>query len=61
MDFLKSLFVKHGYDEDYKGIYPTIIDYLKKGIANPYYKVSTATIEASGLLFSIFNPRYWNE
>ena len=53
MDFLKSLFVKLDIDEDYKGIYPTIIDYLKKGIANPYYKVSTAAIEASGLLFSI--------
>ena len=53
MDFLKSLFVKNDVDEDYKSIYPTIIDYLKKGISNPYYKVSTAAIEASGLLFSI--------
>ena len=53
IDFLKSLFVKHDFDDDYKTIYPTIIDYLKKGIANPYYKVSTAAIEACGLLFSI--------
>ena len=53
IDFLKALFVKHDFDDDYKTIYPTIIDYLKKGIANPYYKVSTAAIEACGLLFSI--------
>ena len=55
MKFLKSLFIKFDIDDDYKAIYPTIIDYLKKGIANQYYKVSTAAIEASGILFSILN------
>ena len=53
MEFLKTLFQKYDIDGDYKSIYPSIIDYLKKGIANTYYKVSTAAIEASGLIFSI--------
>ena len=42
-------------DDDYKGIYPFIIDYLKKGIANTYYKVSTEAIKASGQLFHILS------
>ncbi len=53
MEFLKSLFKVHDIDSDYKNIYPTIIEYLKKGIGNQYYKVSTAAIEAAGSLFSI--------
>ena len=53
MDLLKTLFQKYDVDDDYKAIYPTIIEYLKKGIANQFYKVSTAAIEASGILFGI--------
>ena len=55
MEFLKSLFQVNDNDSDYKQIYSIIIDYLKKGIANQYYKVSTAAIEACGVLFSILN------
>ena len=53
MEFLRALFLKYDISTEYQSIYPIIIDYLKKGIANTYYKVSTAAIEASGLLFSI--------
>ena len=53
MDFLKTLFQTYDADTEYKSIYPTIIDYLKKGIANTFYKVSTAAIEACGLIFGI--------
>ena len=53
MDFLKSLFINFDINYEYKTLYPQIIDYLKKGIKNSYYKVSTAAIEASGLLFPI--------
>ena len=53
LDLLKTLFQKYDVDDDYKAIYPTIIEYLKKGISNQFYKVSTAAIEASGILFGI--------
>ena len=53
LEFLKTLFLKYDADDEYKAIYPTIIEYLKKGIANQFYKVSTAAIEASGILFGI--------
>ena len=53
MEFLSSLFLTDLSDDDYKGIYVSIIDYLKKGIANTYYKVSTAAIKAAGSLFKI--------
>ena len=55
MEFLYSLFLADDFDNDYKGIYPYIIDYLKKGISNTYYKVSTEAIKASGQLFSILS------
>ena len=55
MQFLLSLFLADDMDNDYKGIYPTIIDYLKKGISNSYYKVSTEAIKASGQLFNILS------
>ena len=55
MEFLSSLFVADSEDDDYKGIYPYIIEYLKKGIANTYYKVSTEAIKASGILFNILS------
>jgi len=55
MEFLFSLFLADDMDDDYKGIYPFIIDYLKKGIANTYYKVSTEAIKASGQLFHILS------
>ncbi len=53
MEFLKSLFQISDMNDDYKGVYPDIIDYLKKGIANPYYKICTAAIEDCGYLFPI--------
>ena len=53
MDFLKSLFQRSDMNDDYKGVYPDIIDYLKKGIANPYYKICTAAIEDCGYVFPI--------
>ena len=53
MEFLSSLFLTDLSDDDYKGIYVSIIDYLKKGIANTYYKVSTEAIKAAGSLFKI--------
>ena len=53
MEFLKSLFQAHDIDSEYKSIYPSIIDYLKKGMANSYYKVSTAAIEACSYIFGI--------
>ena len=55
MEFLSSLFLANDIEDDYKGIYSYIIDYLKKGIANTYYKVSTEAIKASGLLFKILS------
>ena len=55
MKFLKQLFQKYDIDDEYKGIYNTIIDYLRKGIASSYYKVSTAAIEACSFLFPILN------
>ena len=55
MEFLLSLFLADDDDNDYKGIYIYIIDYLKKGIANTYYKVSTEAIKASGHLFNILS------
>ena len=55
MEFLSSLFLADDIDDDYKGIYPHIIDYLKRGIANTYYKVSTEAIKASGNLFRILS------
>ena len=55
MEFLSSLFLADEMDDDYKGIYSCIIDYLKKGIANSYYKVSTEAIKATGLLFRILS------
>ena len=55
MEFLSSLFLADDADDDYKGIYQYIIDYLKRGIANTYYKVSTEAIKASGLLFKILS------
>ena len=56
LDFLKTLFQNNDIDDDnYKAIYPTIIEYLKKGIANQFYKVSTAAIEASGILFGLLS------
>ena len=53
MEFLKALFQKDDMNDDYKTVYPDIISYLKKGIANPYYKISTAAIEDCGYLFPI--------
>ena len=54
LEFLKSLFKKYDLDsEEYKKIYPDIINYLKKGIDNPYYKISTAAIEDCRYLFPI--------
>ena len=53
MEFLKALFQKNDMNDDYKAVYPDIISYLKKGIANPYYKISTAAIEDCGYLFPI--------
>ena len=55
MEFLSSLFLADDTDDDYKGIYPYIIEYLKKGMANSYYKVSTEAIKASGDLFKILS------
>ena len=55
MSFLSSLFLADDIDDDYKNIYKIIIDYIKKGIANPYYKVSTEAIKASGSLFRILS------
>ena len=55
MEFLSSLFLAVDTDEDYKGIYNYIIDYLKKGMANSYYKVSTEAINASSSLFKILS------
>ena len=55
MEFLKQLFQKFDIDYEYKSIYNIIIDYLRKGMANSYYKVSTTAIEASSLLFPILN------
>ena len=55
MEFLSSLFQAVDSDDDYKGIYTYIIDYLKKGMANSYYKVSTEAIKASGELFKILS------
>ena len=48
MNFLSSLFLADDIDEEYKNIYKHIIEYLKKGLANSYYKVSTEAIKASG-------------
>ena len=53
MEFLKQLFQKYDVDNEYKGIYNIIIGYLRKGISNSYYKVSTASIEACSHLFPI--------
>ena len=53
MEFLKSLFQRADLNDDYKDVYPDIIKYLKKGIANPFYKISTAAIEDCGYLFPI--------
>ena len=55
MSFLTNLFLADDIDDDYKNIYKYIIDYLKKGIANPYYKVSTEAIKASGSIFRILS------
>ena len=55
MNFLSSLFIADDVDDDYKEIYKYIIDYLKRGIANSYYKVSTEAIKASGSLFKILS------
>jgi hypothetical protein len=55
MTFLSSLFLADDIDEDYKNIYKYIIDYLKKGISNSYYKVSTEAIKATGSLFRILS------
>jgi hypothetical protein len=55
MTFLSSLFLSDDVDEDYKNIYKDIITYLKKGIANSYYKVSTEAIKATGSLFRILS------
>jgi len=53
MDFLKCLFQKYDIATEYQEIFPDIIDYIKKGIANPYYKITTAAIEACCFLFPI--------
>ena len=53
MEFLQQLFQKYDVDNEYKGIYNILIGYLRKGIANSYYKVSTAAIEACSHLFPI--------
>ena len=55
MSFLTNLFLADDVDDDYKNIYKSVIDYLKKGISNPYYKVSTEAIKASGSLFRILS------
>ena len=55
MNFLSSLFLADDIDEEYKNIYKHIIEYLKKGLANSYYKVSTEAINASGNLFKILS------
>ena len=55
MSFLSSLFLADDIDDDYKNIYKIIIEYIKKGISNPYYKVSTEAIKASGNLFRILS------
>ena len=55
MNFLSSLFLADDIDEEYKNIYKHIIEYLKKGLANSYYKVSTEAIKASGNLFKILS------
>ena len=55
MSFLSSLFLADDIDDDYKNIYKIIIDYIKKGISNTYYKVSTEAIKASGNLFRILS------
>ena len=54
MSFLAALFLTEDVNDDYNDeIYRYIIDYLKRGIANNYYKVSTEAIKASGRLFFI--------
>ena len=55
MQFLSSLFLANETEDEYKGIYSKVIEYLKKGISNTYYKVSTEAIKASGLLFKILS------
>ena len=56
MSILSALFLADDINEDYdEKIYKYLIDYLKRGIANAYYKVSTEAIKATGLLFSILS------
>ena len=53
MEFLKSLFQAYDIGSEYNKIFPAIIEYLKKGISNSYYKVTTAAIEACSFIFGI--------
>ena len=54
MSILSSLFLADDINDDYnEKLYKYLIDYLKQGIANSYYKVSTEAIKASGHLFKI--------
>ena len=56
MSILSSLFLADDINDDYnEKLYKYIIDYLKQGIANSYYKVSTEAIKASGHLFKILS------
>jgi len=56
MQILSSLFLADDVNDDYdEKIYKYIIDYLKRGISNTYYKVSTEAIKASGRLFYILS------
>ena len=56
MSFLSSLFLADDIFDDYNAdIIKYFIEYLKKGIANTYYKVSTEAIKASGFLFKILS------
>ena len=54
MSILSSLFLADFINDDYnEKLYKHLINYLKQGIANSYYKVSTEAIKASGHLFKI--------
>ena len=56
MSILSSLFLADDINDDYnEKLYKYLIDYLKQGIANSYYKVSTEAIKASGHLFKILS------
>ena len=56
MSFLTNLFLSIEIPNDYTNeIISNIIEYLKRGISNNYYKVSSEAIKVAGILFKLLS------